>query len=291
MTNGQFIMNERYHPVKFNSKNTDLNFVDGVAFLQFPILEKIDFINHAFSTRIGGVSKDEFKSMNLNFKRGDDPEKVLDNYKIFCKAAGFDFNSLVSSSQDHNTFVRRVTSNECGIGITREHDIKSVDALITNEPGVTLVTHYADCTPLLFVDPEKKAIGLAHAGWRGTVGKIGEATVNKMIDEFGSDPSDIIAVIGPAIGACCYEVDTPVYEEFASLTELKPAYFTKILGHGKYLIDLKETNRRMLMEAGLLSINIEISDVCTKCNSGLLFSHRVSNGKRGGLIAMMSIKN
>ena len=274
----------------FKSKNTDLNFVDGVGFLQFPSLSALGFVNHAFSTRLGGVSEGEFKSMNLNYKRGDDPEKVTKNYQIFCKAAGFDFNSLVSSSQDHNTFVRNVTKADCGIGITREHDIKSVDALITNEPGVTLVTHYADCTPLLFADPEKKVIALAHAGWRGTIGKIGEATVEQMQNDYGCDPADIIAVVGPAIGACCYEVDSPVFEEFASLTELKPAYFTKSLGHGKYLIDLKETNRRMLMEAGLLSINITISDVCTKCNSGLLYSHRASGGKRGGLIAMMSIR-
>lgn len=275
----------------FKSKNTDLNFVDGVGFLTFPSLSKLDFVNHAFSTRIGGVSNGEFKSMNLNFKRGDDPENVTENYKIFCKAAGFDYNTLVSSSQDHNTFVRSVTKKDCGIGIYREHDIQSVDALITNEPDVTLVTHYADCTPLFFADPEKRVIALAHAGWRGTVAKIGEITVDKMVEEYGSDPSDIIAVIGPAIGFCCYEVDTPVFEQFASFTELKPAYFTKTLGHGKYLIDLKEANRRMLLEAGLLSINITISDVCTKCNSGLFYSHRASGGKRGGLVAMMKINS
>ncbi|MGN0469700.1 MAG: peptidoglycan editing factor PgeF [Acutalibacteraceae bacterium] len=274
----------------FKSKNTDLNFVDGVGFLTFPSLSELDFVNHAFSTRTGGVSTGEFKSMNLNFKRGDDPEKVTENYKIFCKAAGFDYNTLVSSSQDHNTFVRSVTKKDCGIGIYREHDIQSVDALITNEPDVTLVTHYADCTPLFFADPVKRVIALAHAGWRGTVAKIGEITVDKMVEEYGSDPTDIIAVIGPAIGFCCYEVDTPVFEQFASFTELKPAYFTKTLGHGKYLIDLKEANRRMLLEAGLLSINITISDVCTKCNSGLFYSHRASGGKRGGLVAMMSIK-
>lgn len=275
----------------FKSKNTDLNFVDGVGFLTFPSLSELDFVNHAFSTRIGGVSTGEFKSMNLNFKRGDDPEKVTENYQIFCQAAGFDYRTLVSSSQDHNTNVRFVTKNDCGIGIFREHDMPSVDALITNEPDVTLVTHYADCTPLLFADPEKKVIALAHAGWRGTVGKIGEITVEAMQEKYGCDPTDIIAVVGPAIGQCCYEVDTPVYEQFASLTELKPAYFTKSLGHGKYLVDLKETNRRMLLEAGLLSINITISDVCTRCNSGLLYSHRASGGKRGGLIAMMRINS
>ena len=274
----------------FNSKNTYLNFVDGVGFLQFPSLSELNFVNHAFSTRIGGVSEGAYKSMNLNYKRGDDPEKVTENYRIFCNAAGFDFDSLVSSSQDHNTFVRKVTRADCGIGITRPHDIASVDALVTDEPGVTLVTHYADCTPILFADPDKKVIALAHAGWRGTVGKIGEAVVEKMEEDYGCDPADIIAVVGPAIGECCYEVDTPVYEQFASLTELKPAYFTKSLGSGKYIINLKEVNRRMLMGAGLLSINITISDVCTKCNSGLLFSHRAHGAQRGGLIAMMSIK-
>lgn len=275
----------------FKSNNTDLNFVDGVGFLTFPSLSQLDFVKHAFSTRIGGVSTDEFKSMNLNFKRGDDHEKVMENYRIFCKAAGFDFETLVSSSQDHNINVRCVTKADCGIGITRPHDMTSVDALVTNEPDVTLVTHYADCTPLYFADPEKKVIALAHAGWKGTVNKIGEAVVDVMQENYGCDPTDIIAVVGPAISSCCYEVDTPVYERFASLTELKPAYFTKSLGRGKYLVDLKETNRRMLLEAGLLSINITISDVCTKCNSGFLYSHRASKGKRGGLIAMMCIKN
>ena len=274
----------------FKSSNTSLNFVDGVGFLTFPSLSQLDFINHAFSTRVGGVSTVEYKSMNLNFTRGDDPERVTENYRIFCKAAGFDFDTLISSSQDHNTNVRCVTAKDCGIGITRPHDMKSVDALVTNEPGVTLVTHYADCTPLFFADPEKKVIALAHAGWKGTVGKIGEITVDVMQEKYGCDPADIIAVVGPAIGPCCYEVDTPVFEKFASLTELKPAYFTKSLGHGKYLVDLKETNRRMLLEAGLMSINITISDVCTKCNSGLLYSHRASSGKRGGLVAMMTIR-
>lgn len=276
--------------MKFQSKNTELNFVDGVGFLTFPSLSNIACVHHAFSTRIGGVSQGEFKSMNLNFKRGDNPENVTENYRIFCKAAGFDYNTLVSSSQDHHTNVRCVTKADCGIGIWREHDMESVDALVTNEKGVTLVTHYADCTPILLADPEKKVIALAHAGWKGTISKIGQDTVEVMTEQYGCDPTDITAVIGPAIGFCCYEVDTPVYEQFASLTELKPAYFTKSLGHGKYMLDLKEANRRMLLEAGLLSINITISDVCTKCNSGLLYSHRASGGKRGGLIAMMRLE-
>lgn len=275
----------------FQSRNTCLNFVDGVGFLTFPSLSSLDFVRHAFSTRIGGKSNNEFTSMNLSFNRGDTDENVRENYKIFCKTAGFDYETLVSSAQDHNTYVRCVTKKDCGIGIFRERDMNSVDALITNEAGVTLVTHYADCTPIYFADPERKVIALAHAGWRGTVSKIGEEVVDTMVERYGCEPEDIIAVIGPAIGRCCYEVDTPVYEQFAALTDIKPAHFTECIGAGKFIVDLKEANRRILLSAGLMENHITVCDICTKCNSGLLFSHRASGGKRGGMAAFMAIRS
>lgn len=118
---------------------------------------------------------------------------------------------------------------------------------------------------------------------------MGQVTVERMTEEYGCDPEDIIAVVGPAIGGCCYEVDTPVYEKFASMIDLRPAYFTKSLGRGKHIVDLKEVNRRTLLSAGLLPENILVSDLCTKCNSDLLFSHRATNGKRGGLSAFISM--
>lgn len=273
----------------FKSNNTNLNFVNGVAFLTFPNLSELDFVKHAFSTRIGGVSDNEFNSMNLAFGRGDSDENVRKNYKLMCDAVGLDYSTLVSSAQDHHTFVRKVTSADCGIGIESPKDMLSVDGLMTNEPNVTLVTHYADCTPLLFADPEKHVIATSHAGWRGTASRMGQVTVERMTEEYGCDPEDIIAVVGPAIGGCCYEVDTPVYEKFASMIDLRPAYFTKSLGRGKHIVDLKEVNRRTLLSAGLLPENILVSDLCTKCNSDLLFSHRATNGKRGGLSAFISM--
>lgn len=275
----------------FKSSNTELNFVDGVGFLTFPNLSSLGFVKHAFSTRIGGVSSDEFKSMNLAFGRGDSDENVRENYKIFCQAAGFEYSSLVSSAQDHHTFIRKITAEQCGIGIERRRDMESVDGLMTDEPNVMLVTHYADCTPLLFADPEKRVVAASHAGWRGTAARIGQITVERMTEEYGCDPEDIVAVVGPAIGGCCYEVDTPVYEKFASMTDLRPANFTKSLGHGKYIIDLKEINRRVLISAGILPENILVSDLCTRCNSDLLFSHRATGGKRGGLSAFIGIAN
>ena len=134
--------------MNFQSKTMRLNNAEGVPYLTYNSLSEINFITHAFSTRLGGVSEGEFTSMNMAFNRGDDIDRVTENYRRFCKSAGFEFDSLVASAQDHHTFVRAVTSKDKGIGIYKPRDMQSVDALITNEPGVTLVTYYADCTPV-----------------------------------------------------------------------------------------------------------------------------------------------
>ncbi len=276
--------------MKFSSNVMKLNNVNSVPYLTYNSLSEIDFINHAFSTRLGGVSTDEFTSMNLAFNRGDSPENVTENYKRFCKSAGFDYESLTASSQDHHTFVRAVTKENVGVGIYKPKDIESVDALITNEPGVTLVTYYADCTPLFFVDTKQKAIGLAHAGWRGTVGRIGDNVIKKMQSLYGSDPSDIKAAIGPAISVCCYEVDKPCADNFLALDELDSTKFVFPKGNGKFMIDLLETNRQILVHAGVKNENITVSDVCTNCNNELLWSHRATKGHRGTMSAFMCIK-
>ena len=276
--------------MKINSKTMTLNENKGVPYLTYNRLSDIDFIRHAFSTKHGGVSTDEWTSMNFAFSRGDKPENVIENYKIFSDAVGFDYNSLVTSSQDHHTYVRPVTKNECGIGIWREKDIMSVDALITNEPNVTLVTHYADCTPLFFVDTVGKAIGLAHAGWRGTVGKIGEEVIKKMTALYGTNPSNVVVAIGPAISKCCYEVDKDCAENFYNLKDLDNSKFIFPKEDGKYMIDLLETNRQIVMRAGVKEENIVLSDLCTKCNSDLLWSHRATNGHRGTMCAFMCIE-
>lgn len=275
--------------MKFQSKTMTLNSPDTVPYLTYNSLSEINFINHAFSTRLGGVSEGEFTSMNMAFNRGDHPESVTENYKRICKSAGFDFDSLTASAQDHNTFVRAVTSENKGVGIYKPRDLHSVDALITNEKGVTLVTYYADCTPLFFVDIKQKAIGLAHAGWRGTVGRIGEKVVKKMTELYGTNPADIVAAIGPAISVCCYEVDKPCADNFYALSDLDSSRFVFPKENGKYMIDLLETNRQILVAAGVKNENITVSDVCTNCNSELLWSHRATKGKRGTMSAFMCI--
>ncbi|MBE6823724.1 MAG: peptidoglycan editing factor PgeF [Ruminococcaceae bacterium] len=274
--------------MNINSKTMKLNKKDGVHFLTYNKLSEIDFINHAFSTRLGGVSKGIFESMNMSFEH-DSFDDVTENYKRFCNAAGFSFDTLVASSQDHHTYVRVCTKSECGIGITKKKDIESVDALVTNEKGVTLVTYYADCTPLFFVDTKKKAIGLAHAGWRGTVGKIGAQVISTMRENYGTNPSDLVCAIGPAISLCCYEVDKACADNFYAL-DLDDSKFVFPKDDGKYMIDLLETNRQILLSCGVKEENITVSDLCTKCNSDLLWSHRATNGKRGTMSAFLTLK-
>lgn len=273
--------------MEFCSKVMKLNENKGVFYLAYNRLSEIPFINHAFTTRLGGVSKGIFESMNMSFEH-DNFEDVTENYKIFCKAAGFNFEDLVASSQDHHTFVRVCTEKEKGIGIYREKDIVSVDALVTNVPGVTLVTYYADCTPLFFVDTKNKAIGLAHAGWRGTVSKIGKCVIDKMKENYGTNPSDLVCAIGPAISKCCYEVDKDCADNFYKLN-LDSDKFIFEKENEKFMIDLLETNRQILIESGVKKENITISDLCTKCNSDLLWSHRATSGKRGTMSAFMRI--
>ncbi len=272
----------------FESSVMNLNIVSALAYLSFKELDAVPFIRHGFSTRLGGVSKNEFNSLNMAFGRGDSDENVNENFKRLCSAVGVDYESLVASSQDHNTFVRKVTKAERGIGIYRPKDMQSVDGLITNESGVSLVTYYADCTPLMFVDTKTKAIGSAHAGWRGTVGKIGGEVIRKMKEEFGSSPEDIIVTIGPAISKCCYEVDEPVAVQFENLgLDSKKIVFPK--DDGKFMIDLLETNKQIVMGEGVPESNITISDICTKCNCDLVWSHRATQGKRGGMCAILSV--
>ncbi len=274
----------------FESKVMNLNNIESTPFLTYKEFEKISFINHCFSTRLGGVSSGEFESLNLSFGRGDSDENVIANYKLICKSANLDFDTLVASAQVHEDNVRCVTKNEIGIGITKPKDLKSVDALVTNEKNVTLVTYYADCTPVFFIDENKKAIGLAHAGWRSTVLRISAKVIETMAKNYGSNPQDIKVAIGPAISKCCYEVDNICFDNFKNLKEIDLNKIATKKENGKYMLDLLEANKEIILNAGVKAENIIISDLCTKCNSDLLWSHRATNGKRGTLSAFMCIK-
>ena len=272
--------------MKIDSKVMKLNENNGVLYLTYDALSAIPFIRHAFSTKIGEGTR-TVHPMDMSFDH-DDYDAVTQNYKLFCKAAGFDYPSLVASSQDHHTFVRVVTSAEKGIGIYRPKDIMSVDGLVTIEPGLTLCTYYADCTPLYFVDTGTHAIGLAHAGWRGTVDRIAAKVIDTMHKSFGTDPADLVCAIGPNIRKCCYEVDKPCAEQFYALG-LDSDRFVFPKEDGKFMVDMLECNRQILVSCGVKPENITLSDVCTQHNSDLLWSHRATKGDRGTMCAMLRI--
>lgn len=260
------------------------------VWLSYPALTGTGCVVHGFSTRLGGVSKDHLFSMNLSFSRGDLEKNVRENYRRIGDAIGFRTEDLVFSDQTHTTNVRRVTEEDRGKGFDRVRDYTDVDGLITNVPGLMLTTFYADCVPLFFVDPVKKAIGLSHSGWRGTVGKMGKATVEAMAKEFGSRPEDIIAAIGPSICQECYEVSQDVIEAFQKNFDQK---YWDILFYkkenGKYQLDLWKANEIVLAEAGIPKENTWVTDICTCCNPDILYSHRASGGKRGNLAAFLSL--
>ena len=280
--------------IGLNYKNDDQIFkiVEGVVpYLEYPMLAKTGIVKHGFSTRLGGVSKDCFTSMNLSFTRGDNEIDVRENFRRIAAAIGVKWEDLVFSQQTHTTNVRLIKEEDRGIGFARKLEYTDVDGLITNVPGICLVTFYADCVPLYFVDPVKKAIGLSHSGWRGTVGKIGKVTVEKMQKEYGCDPKDILAAVGPSICQDCYEVSEDVIERFKENFEessWEKLFYKK--ENGKYQLNLWKANEMIFAEAGILPEHIAVTNVCTHCNSDILFSHRRTGNKRGNLAAFLALK-
>lgn len=261
-----------------------------VPLLKFSNLEETGVVKHGFSTRLGGVSEGIFASMNVSFTRGDDKQAVEENYRRIAKALGVEEKSFVCSDQTHTTNVRLVTGNDCGKGVLREKDYTDVDGLITNEPGVTLATFYADCVPLFFVDPVHCAIGLSHSGWKGTVGRMGKQTILAMQEAFGTKPQDLVCAIGPSICQDCYEISEDVAQEFYREFLEHGDSILEAKENGKYQLDLWKVNAIILEEAGVLPQNIAVTNICTCCNPDLLFSHRASRGKRGNLGAFLCLK-
>lgn len=261
-------------------------------FLEYRMFQETGIVQSAFSTRLGGVSEGYFSSLNLGFERGDDPEAVMENFRRIGREIGVKCEDMVLSKQTHTTNVRHVTGADKGKGIIRERDYTDVDGLVTDEPGLCLVTSYADCVPLYFVDPVKKAIGLSHSGWRGTVGKIGKNTIELMKEEFGSRPEDILAAVGPSVCMDCYEVSEDVIERFRKAFDeavWPELFYAK--PNGKYQLNLWKANEQIFLEAGILPEHIAVTNVCTHCNSDVLYSHRASGDKRGSLCAFLVLKS
>ena len=277
---------------KTGKEKLDIREKDNVIWLEFPSLAETGMVRHGFSTRMGGVSEGIFASMNFTFTRGDNPDHVMENYQRMASVLGVDVNRMVLSWQTHTTNVRRVTGEDAGKGLFRERDYRDVDGLITDVPGLTLVTFYADCVPLYLLDPVHRAIGLSHSGWRGTVNRMGQVTLDAMKKAYGTKAEDVIACIGPSICQDCFEVGEEVAEAFAEV--LDPKYLPQLYyrkDNGKYQLDLWLANEILFREAGVKPEKIHITDICTHCNPELLFSHRTAGNERGNLAAFLCLND
>lgn len=246
---------------------------------------------HGFSTRFGGVSEGCLESLNLGFNRGDIKGNVEENYKRMAYALDVPYESMVLSKQVHELEIAKVGQLDKGNGLIFPNKWESMDGIYTNDQEVTLVTHYADCVPLFFYAPEYGMIGMAHAGWRGTVGEIGKKMVDIWTQKEHIPAEKIQVAIGPSIGPCCFEVDVEVKNAFTQRFGETVEWITFNESSQKYHINLWECNARSLQAAGILENNIIVSGLCTCCYPKLFFSHRHTGGQRGTLGAFMSLKS
>jgi len=276
---------------KSNACNSSLKLVenDGVKFLKVALFEKHSDIVHGFSTRLSGKSSGDFESMNFSSSRGDDIADVKENFERIAKAIGFEAEKLVFSEQMHTTNVHVTKLEDVGcVNILPEKKFTNTDAFITNEKGIALAAFFADCVPIMFYDPVKKSIGVAHSGWKGTAGRIGAKTIEALVSNYECNREDIICAVGPCICGDCYEVSEDVASVFMSEF---PAHVDEIMinkGNGKYDLDLWKTNEIILLEAGIKKEKLAMTDLCTKCNYNVLWSRRGSpkGGTAGAFISI-----
>lgn len=249
----------------------------------FEILSRYPEVTHFVSTRIGGESSFPYESLNLGINQGDLIENVLANRNGLASAEGISIDSFVFARQTHSRNVHKVTEADRGRGaLSRASAIDSTDGMITNVPGICLVTLAADCVPILYFDPVNKAIGVAHAGWKGTVIETPEAVVSAMVTEYGSDPGNLIVAIGPSAGPCCYEVGDNVISEVQKHFRENLQVLVSTEKEGKMKFDLWEANRITLRKCGVKPHNIELACVCTICRNDLYFSARKGDLGRFG---------
>lgn len=261
-----------------------------VTYFLFDNLSKYDEIVHGVFSRHGGVSGAPFGSLNTSFAVGDDRDAVIANRKILCRALDVPYPSLVVTKQVHGTDIAvieetpRVDDPLDWYGI-----LPSSDAMLTAARNRILLMTFADCVPLLLYDPINHVVGIAHGGWKGTVARIAQHTIEAMARTFNSAPATLVAAIGPAIGPCCYEVKdeviSAVRESFANADDL-----LKRTPNGSVHFDLWEANRSQLLEAGIPEPQLEVAATCTACHTDTFFSHRAEQGKTGRFATLIGLK-
>lgn len=242
-------------------------------------------VKHAFTTKFGGVSKGYFSSLNLSLTRNDDINDVLNNYKIVSKYLDLNYNRITITAQTHTKNVVVVDETNVGSGILKP-SFKDVDALVTNLKDTPVFAFFADCVPIILYDFNKKVISVVHSGWKGTALEIVRFAVSKMISMFNSNPTDIIASIGPSISQKNFEIDKLTMTKLSTIKNAKDCI---IQNNDKYYADLWTLNKNILLDSKIPEENIEIIDICTVDNADIFYSHRVSGDKRGNFAAIASL--
>ena len=265
-----------------------------IEYLEALPLAECDFLVHAFLTRQGGVSRGCFAGLNFSSREGDQPEDVAANWRLLADAFQLDLPQFVLMQQVHGDRIIAIAADASeiiGSSSRLPEAVYVCDALVTDRPGIAIGVKTADCAPLFLVDRVKRVIGAVHAGWRGTALNIVGQAVDVLVDRFGSQPGNILAVIGPAIGPCCYEVDTTVYQALNVYAAGGGSPCFRPGGHpGKWMLDLALVNRRQLEERDVPAGNIFSGPYCTSCRSDVFFSHRRERGHTGRHFNFLMLK-
>ncbi|MGE5576936.1 MAG: peptidoglycan editing factor PgeF [Syntrophothermus sp.] len=266
---------------------------DGITYMHFVEIEDLGLVTHAFSTRLGGVSKPPYDSLNLGYHVADDPEAVSENRRRFFAGLGIARAQVVAVEQVHGDRVVVVDREVLERGRESPNELNpllaATDAMVTAVSGVALAIFTADCVPVIIVDPVRRVVGAAHAGWQGTVRKIAAKTVKVMQESFGTRPADCRVALGPSIGPCCYEVDARVMDRIRENFD-NPERLASPHGEGKWLLDLWAANSQSLQETGVKEENLLTSGCCAACRGDLFFSHRAGHGKTGRMAAVVLLK-
>ena len=273
---------------------------NGLTAWMFDVFAPHPSVTGFVTTRTGGGSRDEFASLNLGLSTGDDPEMVVSNRRRVVEATGVPLDRLTVGSQVHEARIAVVTDDLAGSGhAPGNNPIPSTDGLVTALTGTPLMALVADCVAVLLYDPVRRVAGVAHAGWRGTVANIVAEAVATMTANFATNPSDVIAGIGPSIGPCCYEVGSEVVDAFyaqhpgigsevLAVPEFASAgSFERGVNTDAQHLDLWRANQLQLIDAGLHEDNIEVAMTCTSCNTESYYSHRAEHGKTGRFAAIV----
>ncbi len=257
-----------------------------IEYLQSPLLRNCDFLVNAFCTRRGGASQDEYKSLNMSFREGDEEFLVLQNWDRLATAFAIPMEQFLVVNQVHGDAIFVIKPH--GSYFSSREEL-NYDAIVTNRTNLAICIKTADCVPVFIVDKVKKVIAVVHAGWRSSALGISAKVISLLQNQYGCLPQDILAAIGPSIGRCCYEIDSVVADAFRQHGHSSSFLFPGT-GENKWKLDLAEANRRQIMEAGVPENNIEVSGFCTTCNQDMFFSHRGSGGITGRQINFMMIK-